>query len=177
MKKQYKNQPGQAKKTEPIPSVNLQEKKPSFGTTFLKKYWPFLLIAASFLMLTTPNLGKFYTTDESVWLFGRVPTYWDALEDGKLENTYICNKPGVTTAIFTGPVYAWQSPNKSLILGTQSTYLFLWRFSQILFVLLVLWLCFYRLQQDYGSWLASVFVGLTAFYPVILGMARVVNPD
>ena len=65
----------------------------------------YLILAISiitFFLFGLFHLGKFETTDEHLWKYGRIKQYWTAIAERDWEKTYINDKPGVTVALVSG---------------------------------------------------------------------------
>jgi len=153
------------------------------------------LSVATFFLFGLFHLGKFETTDEHLWKYGRIKQYWTALADRDWEKTYINDKPGVTVALVSGigllsepaPEANQNLPiDDSEIKGLfekydyQQTELtnFRFRLPILIFSALSLLLFFYlAFKAFYSKWLALFATMLLAFNPIVLGMSQIINPD
>lgn len=134
------------------------------------------------------HLTKYATTDEQFWLYNRIPDYWKALADGKLANTHINDKPGVTLAFTSGlGLLLEPHPENHKISGsdlydqyftryTEKLY-FLFRFPLLFINGLFLFYLFWVVRKLTNNPIALWTTILTGLSPVLLGMSRIINPD
>lgn len=140
------------------------------------------------------HLGKFETTDEHLWKYGRIKQYWKAIENRDWEKTYINDKPGVTVALISGIGLLFEPNPENQYLpieNTSETKLFerydiekterinfLFRFPILFFSALSLLAFFYLTKKAFNdSWLALVTTILIATNPILLGISQIINPD
>ncbi len=141
------------------------------------------------------HLGKFETTDEHLWKYGRIKQYWTALAKQNWQKTYINDKPGVTVALISGiGLLSEQDPKVNQYLADdsgiekglfekynyQQTEItnFRFRLPILIFASLSLLLFFYLAWQAFSSkWIALFSTILIATNPILLGMSQIINPD
>ena len=155
-----------------------------------KKWTIFLVLLAVLginLALGLPRLARFSAVDEPYWTFARIPKFWTAVGEQKWRSTNINDKPGIITAIITGPGL-WAIDPMTIKSGlsdpkTQDTMNKVlkvyssFRLPNYLFTLIGLLLIFFfarKLLGDRTALIAAILVGLS---PIILGMSLIINPD
>jgi hypothetical protein len=134
------------------------------------------LVALFFLGFGLERLGKFITTDETVWLHVRIPQYWQALLSGDFAKTTISRNPGITHSLLAGITeFFIHLENYNPL--TIETYLFWWRMPGLAFNGLSLFVIYHFLRKLTDKDHALLITGLIAFTPVILGMSKIPNSD
>jgi len=134
------------------------------------------------------HLTKFETTDEHLWKYDRIGSYWEGLRDKDWEKTYINDKPGVTIALFSGIGLLFEpEPEKYrikdkffTIFNTNKTERvnFVFRFPILLLATLSLPLFFWLIRKAFDSdWLALFSVIFIALNPILVGITQIINPD
>lgn len=149
----------------------------------------------SFFIFGLFHLGKFETTDEHLWKYGRIGQYWDALAEKDWKKTYINDKPGVTVALISGiGLISEPDPDANQYLidtsGSQTGLFekydyqqteitnFRFRLPILIFASLSLLLFFYLALKAFSSkWIALFSTMLAATNPILLGMSQIINPD
>ncbi|EKE11937.1 MAG: hypothetical protein ACD_14C00064G0002 [uncultured bacterium] len=158
--------------------------------------YSFLLVSAlSFFAFGLFHLGKFETTDEHLWKYGRIKQYWQAIEEKNWEKTYINDKPGVTVALVSGfGLLSYPDPEKMQLAAisendpkgifekydtTQIEKINIaFRLPILIFMTLCLFLFFALARKTFdSSWIALFSTMLVAFNPILLGMSQIINPD
>ena len=135
------------------------------------------------------NLGKFAAVDEPLWLFQRIPLFWQNVENMNWKSAKVSDKPGLTVAAVSGigllsennpqqhkKEYTGTGKTEKNIEGAEKLNL-IFRTPLFLFVLLLLPLFYFILKNYVGksaALLAFVFLGLS---PIIIGNSQIVNPD
>jgi hypothetical protein len=133
------------------------------------------------------RIDKFAGVDEPLWLFERIPNYWNGWQTQKLEETFVSDKPGVTVSILSGigllktdPNFYesinWEGriykPNQSIENLYNS-----FRFPIALFASLSLFLFYFFLEKIFTKNQALVSFIFLGFSPILIGMNRIINPD
>ncbi|HMN19548.1 MAG TPA: phospholipid carrier-dependent glycosyltransferase [Candidatus Moranbacteria bacterium] len=155
---------------------------------------PLFLSAAIFFSFGLYHLGKFETTDEHLWKYGRIKQYWTALAEQDWQKTYINDKPGVTVALFSGigllfensPENTQMAPGADTKGGLFEIYdnskservNIYFRFPVLAISTLSLFLFYWILKHSFASKrTALVATLLVATNPILLGISQIVNPD
>lgn len=134
------------------------------------------------------HIGKFITADEHLWIYNRIPQYWNALSTQNWEKTYVHEKPGITLSIISGTsLLKYPSPstysrdNQANKTGTTlplEKMLALFRIPILifngLFSFFFFWILFKITRK---KWLALWSVILILLSPTLLGMSQIVNAD
>lgn len=154
----------------------------------------FILSLITFAGFGFFHLGQFETTDEHLWKYDRIGSYWKAVQSGAWADTYINDKPGITVALISGlGLLEEPTPKKSerRDLPTGEANLFeayntqqtektniAFRLPILLFTLLALCLMFFLLTTLFSSQWIALFITLFITYnPLLLGIAQIINPD
>ncbi len=153
---------------------------------------PFLAILALLVVINlgfgTYRIAQFAAVDEALWTFGgRISKYWTNIADRDWNGTRVSDKPGVTVSIISGTGLLFETPkNYKPIKWEGSTYHpkndiqklnFALRFPILLFTVLMLPVFYFFLERLLGSKKALVSTILIGTSPILLGMARIINPD
>lgn len=161
-----------------------------------KKYLPYLVLfclTSTFIGFGLQHLGKFHTADEDLWFAnpttGRIHTYWDALLSGDWERTRINDKPGITTAIISGPGLLFDTNPDAKVIQKGSYYrisdpvineqtAFFFRLPMLLtnmgLIIALFFLTRYVTRNEILSLAFAIFLFLS---PTLLGISQIVNPD
>lgn len=173
-------------------ALSFQKKRPHA----IKKAGLFAVVFLVYFYFSFFHLTKFITSDESIWwIYDRVPKYWNSLLAGKLEGTYINDKPGVSLALISGIGYNLNRESfqekVTQRLGTPNVYkrvekqdlnieknLLALRLPLIffngLFALFLFWLI-KKITDDY--WVSFWSFNFILLSPILLGMSQIINPD
>lgn len=133
------------------------------------------------------NIEKFAAVDEPLWLFGRIESYWQSLENHNLAGTLVSDKPGITVSIISGlgllqadphryEAKNWEGRFYKPTQDIQNLYL-AFRLPLFIFASLCLFLFYFFIERFAGRQTAVfslIFIGLS---PVLLGISRIINPD
>lgn len=155
---------------------------------------PLFLSAAVFFSFGLYHLGKFETTDEHLWKYGRIKQYWTALAEKNWDKTYINDKPGVTVALFSGagllfegaPEQTQTRPGSDTQGGLFEIYdhtraekiNIYFRLPVLLVSVLSLFVFFWVLKNAFDSpKKALIATLLIATNPILLGISQIINPD
>ena len=143
-----------------------------------------------FSILGFQNLGKFVTTDEQFWIYERIPEYWKGILEKKFKKTYINDKPGVSLAIISGTGLLFENnPEKNhKISGNETLDEYkieytekinnYFRIPLVAATIILLFYIFWIIKKLFrNEWIALWSVILIAFFPILLGISRVINPD
>lgn len=149
----------------------------------------FFVIVVSSFYFGFSRLKNFSGVDEPYWSYGRVPTFWTAVQKHKWKNTNICDKPGVPLAIVSGAGLPFIDANpkslKSLRyepktpeqIQTIRDIYFKLRFPVFLFTLAMLPVFYWLIKKLLGKRTARfslLFIGLS---PILLGISLIINSD
>lgn len=147
-----------------------------------------LTILVSGLYFGLPRLKTFTGTDETLWSYDRIPTFWNNIGRQRWKGTKINDKPGITLAILSGVSLpfipnpkesrdlAYQAKTPEQLHTINNLYFYL-RLPVFLFFLAVLPLFYWLIRKLLGENVArfsAIFIGLS---PIILGISLVLNPD
>ena len=134
------------------------------------------------------RIRHFTGGDESLWSYGRVPGFWNAVATHNWKKTKISDKPGITVALISGlglPFIPDPRPYESLIYASktpeqlkeiENIYFFL-RLPILIFSLAslaVFFLFIKKLLNERVALLATVLIGLS---PILVGMSIYINSD
>lgn len=147
-----------------------------------------LLVFALNLSFGTYHIQKFAAVDEPLWLFGRIPKYWEGLLKGNFNNTLVSDKPGITVSILSGTGLFWEDPSRyepiiwqgKFIPGVKNDYenlFFHFRIPLFLFSSLSLFAFYFFLKKIFDQKTAVfsvIFIGLS---PILIGISTIINPD
>lgn len=154
-----------------------------------------LVSIATFLSFGLYHLGKFETTDEHLWKYDRIGTYWNALREKDWVHTYINDKPGITVALVSGiGLLSEPHPENNEYLtdttiDTQRLYEkydstqteitnFRFRLPVLIFSATALCAFFYLTYVAFKSlWIALFTTLFIATNPILLGISQIINPD
>lgn len=135
-----------------------------------------------FFGFASHHLGQFAAVDEALWLYGRIPKYWTAIEELQFAKTNISDKPGITVALTSGAALlseanplAWKTVegwNKGI-----EGFFFLFRFPIVLLATILLPLFYFLLERIGGRTRALFAYTLITLSPTTLGMTKIINPD
>jgi 4-amino-4-deoxy-L-arabinose transferase-like glycosyltransferase len=134
------------------------------------------------------NLGNFAAVDEPLWLYGRIGKYFNNLADGELEKTAVSDKPGITVSIISGVGLLFEDPKTFKIqkfqgeihntnADTINHLFFVFRLPILVFLALFLFFLFWLTQKTLGAPIALINQSLLATAPILVGMAKIINPD
>ena len=136
-----------------------------------------VMVTSCFLGFGIYHLGKFFITDEIVWLYKRYPMYWNGLvsgEWGRFEN--FGAQSGILQILLSG----WTFFAKDIRAHDYSNFeflLFTWRLPLLIFNYLLLFLIFDRVYRLWGNRTAIAAVVLICFYPFLVGISQIFNKD
>lgn len=149
----------------------------------------FLVAATVFLYLlfSTYNIGKFAAVDEPLWTFKRIPSYWESIVKEDWEQTLISDKPGITVAILSGIGLIGEDPQKYDSIMWEGRVLtrdveiekmnVAFRLPIAVFVGLLLPLFYFLVAKILKKRVAQYSLILVGLSPILLGNARIINPD
>ncbi|NTW27674.1 MAG: hypothetical protein HGA36_05085 [Candidatus Moranbacteria bacterium] len=149
----------------------------------------FLTIITSSFYFGFARLENFSGVDEPYWSYGRVPNFWNAIEEMKWKATNICDKPGITIASVSGAglllmdenpkdfqKFRFQPKSPEVLQQIQNIYFNL-RLPVFLFTLLILPLFYFLIKKLLGRTTARFAVIFIGFSPVLLGISLIINSD
>jgi len=126
------------------------------------------------------NIQKAAFVDEPLWLYNRIPKFWQNITEKDWNGTRRSDKPGVTLMAVSGigllkinnpAEYKEDSPEKM-----ESLY-FAFRLPILIFTVLMIPLFYFFLRKLLGesiSLISTAFIGLS---PILVGMNKIINPD
>lgn len=141
-----------------------------------------VLLTGIFAFAGASRLGQFVAVDEALWLYGRIPKYWNAIGDLELKRTAISDKPGITVAIASGvAMVKYEHPvlfdkTKGIDKGIEE-FFFAFRLPIVLVAALFLPLFYFLIERLLGRTRALFSYSFIALSPVTLGMTKIINPD
>lgn len=160
-------------------------------TDYLKKYSISAVLASViflYFFFGIQHIGKFVTADEHYWVYERIPQYWNAIEQGKWQKTFINDKPGVTLALVSGIAlfsephpenHFYENYDRTLVYDVSHTKALYSAFRlPILFVnaLLLIYL-FWIISRLTNKFIALWTIVFAALSPILLGISQIINPD
>lgn len=159
-------------------------RSPRRGLLAMTKKSGFIWLAILLIMLLHFSFGAYMLeqqaiVDEGFWLENRIVKYWGNIGDMEFAKTTPSDKPGVTVAALSGLGLTVANPTIfEIVKGDALEFmLFAMRLPILLFATLTLPLWFLLLRNLIGrrsALFATLFIGLS---PILLGMARIINPD
>ena len=129
-----------------------------------------------FLAFGLNHLGEFLNRDEPLWLYERVPKYYNAWADWDLSRTYVNDKPGVLPAILAGTINLF-SPYSEYDHQNFHQYLFWWRLPILVFNGAMLFFVFFLIRKLLNYRAAWLIVGALCLTPQLIAYSQMVNPD
>jgi 4-amino-4-deoxy-L-arabinose transferase-like glycosyltransferase len=133
------------------------------------------------------RLAQFGAVDEPLWTFGRIQRFWTNFAEHDWNGTRISDKPGITVAVISGAGLLFENPKEykpvKVSGGTEHSLKdierlnFALRFPILLFTVLMLPVFYFFLERLLGrekALFSTIFIGTS---PILLGMARIINPD
>lgn len=157
------------------------------GKTFAIVLAIFAIMSVS-LWFGNYNLGKIAVVDEPLWTFDRIPDFWKNVGEKDWYNARVSDKPGLTIAVISGAGLLSEENPKSFknmpwvnnkILSENAIVKFnrAFRFPIWLFVVLMLPIIFVLLKKLVGQVSALLAISFIGLSPIIIGNARIINPD
>ncbi|NTW14897.1 MAG: phospholipid carrier-dependent glycosyltransferase [Candidatus Moranbacteria bacterium] len=160
--------------------------EPSVAGWIRKQGWKRLLavavLSAVFCVTALRDLGRFAAVDEALWLYGRIPKYWNALGSFEPSKTSISDKPGISVALATGPsLLAVPDPVEWKDYQGESHdiawFFFVFRLPIVVLATILLPLFYYVLERLVRKTEAMFAFAFIALSPVTIGMTKIINPD
>ena len=149
----------------------------------LKRSHLIMLIITSclYLYFGIDHLGKAFYVDEKLWIYDRIETYWDNIITGDWYNTRPSDKPGVTTALVSGPGLLFFDPstfNEGTLHKDQLEQMFFaLRFPLLISIFFCILITFFCARKVITAEAALLFFVFLCLSPLLLGIARMINPD
>lgn len=136
------------------------------------------------LLFGSYHIAKFAAVDEPLWTFDRIPSFWKNVGGRYWYGTRVSDKPGLTVVAISGIGLLWENPNeyrdllpKDKVSKNIEKLNFALRFPLFLFVVLSLPFIYFFLERLLGRNTALPTLILIGLSPVLIGMARIINPD
>lgn len=127
------------------------------------------------------NLGNAFYVDERLWVYDRIENYWDNIIERDWINTRPSDKPGITTALVTGPGLMTHDPSDfkkgKLHKDLLPDMFFALRAPQVCVILCMIIGAFFLARRIIGTRTALLFTIFLALSPLLLGISRIINPD
>ncbi|MDO8241143.1 MAG: glycosyltransferase family 39 protein [Candidatus Moranbacteria bacterium] len=152
-----------------------------------------IAIAIFSIMLTSLlfgnyHIGKMAIVDEPLWTFDRIPDFWKNVGERDWYNSRVSDKPGLTVAMLSGtglffeknPQYFENMPwvnNEIISEKAIENFNYAFRFPIWLFVILSLPIFYLLLKKLIGQSSALLSISFIGLSPIMLGNARIINPD
>ncbi len=120
--------------------------------------------------------------DEALWVYDRIPRFWQNLDKHNWKRTRRSDKPGVTVMYISG-IGLLNKENlincKTFCPDTQKLEIMLRNLRTPIFLCFTLFipLLFFLLNKLFQQKIALLSTTLVALSPILLGMSRIVNPD
>ena len=168
---------GYHKKYQPSKNITKKEKRCTKKIAFALV----LIATAIHLFFGLKNIGKAAYVDERLWIYDRIEQYWDNIIEKDWKNTRPSDKPGVTTALITGPGLLFFDPtdfNEGSTHKEQIESLFMsLRIPQFLVIALFSFFTFFFIKKLLNTQIATLTTIFIMLSPIILGISRIINPD
>ena len=140
-----------------------------------------IITSCVYLYFGIDHLGKAFYVDEKLWIYDRIETYWDNVITGDWYNTRPSDKPGVTTAILSGPGLLFFDPSTFNEGATHKDQLeqmfFALRFPLLISIFIFILITFFCARKVIPTEAALLFFVFLCLSPLLLGIARMINPD
>lgn len=145
------------------------------------------LITLTYLGFGLHGIQNFAAVDEPLWTYDRIPNFWKDISQRDWYHASVSDKPGVTVAYLSGiglmevnpkeyrekywnnPV--WQTTHDIRDMN------FPLRAPILVFTALMLPLFYFLIERSLGRMTALIATALIGTQPILLGMARIINPD
>lgn len=145
------------------------------------------LLTLLFLGFGSYHLTQYAAVDEPLWLDGRIHRYWKNIGERDWDGTNISDKPGITVALATGIGTLFKSSMEyrtthfngevfNLREGVEEYY-FAFRFPELVVITLFLPLFYFFSERLFGRRTALFIYAFLATSPVLIGIAKIINPD
>ncbi len=151
-----------------------------------KRFYPYALFIISIatvihLFFGLKDIGTEAYVDERLWVYDRIEQYWDNVLEHDWKNTRPSDKPGITTAIATGPGLLFFDPS-DFAKGTEHKERIVSLFTALrtpqFLLITILSLCVFPLVQRLLNTHVAVYVTVFILLsPLLMGMSRIINPD
>ena len=135
------------------------------------------------------GIGRMAVVDEPLWTFDRTPNFWRDVLEKDWRGARVSDKPGLTTAAISGfgllfeknpkqfKNIKWQEETYNANAGEMESFNMKFRLPLFLFTVLMLPFFYWLLKVIFGkipALFSVIFIGLS---PIIIGNARIINPD
>ena len=139
------------------------------------------IITMIHLFFGLSHLGKAAYVDEKLWIYDRIEKYWDNVIAHDWINTRPSDKPGITTALVSGPGLLFFDPtefregseNKDQI----EDLFFTFRLPIFLMITILTIYATILVKKLYTIKFALIFYTLISLSPLLIGISRIINPD
>lgn len=146
--------------------------------------WQWALLGAVMIIYSWfafHHLGNAFYVDEKLWVYERIENYWDNLRERDWLNTRPSDKPGITTALVTGPGLLFHDPSDfkkgKLHKELLPDMFFALRAPQVIAILLMIIAAFFLTRHIIGTRTALMYSIFLTLSPLLLGISRIINPD
>lgn len=146
-----------------------------------------LIVTGMFFVFGLSRLTQYAAVDEPLWIDGRIAKYWKNIGERDWQGTNVSDKPGITVALISGVGTLFKSTTEyrtehyqGEVLNLRNnveSYYFAFRFPQLLFITLLLPLFYFFLERLLGKRNALFSFVFIALSPILIGMAKIINPD
>lgn len=148
----------------------------------------FLVVLVIYFSFGFHHIGKFITADEHLWVYDRIPQYWDAISKQNWKKTYVHEKPGITLSIISGTaLLKYPNPsnylkeNRASVTGSTKpleNMLSAFRVPILIFnaffSFFFFWILFKITKKRWVALWSSILILLS---PILLGASQIVNAD
>ena len=146
-----------------------------------------VFVTGLFFAFGLSRLTQYAAVDEPLWFDGRIAKYWKNIGERDWKGTSISDKPGITVALAAGPGLWFKSTKDYRTVHLQGevislrndveSFYFAYRFPLLLCITLLLPLFYFFLERLVGRRHALFSYVFIATSPVLVGMAKIINPD
>lgn len=162
---------------------NILSKKTALAIAF------FLFAYVLYFSFGFYHLSKFITADEHLWLYKRIPKYWNSLAAGGFKGTRINDKPGVTVALISGVGMLWEKNPEKFDSGDyfrpdetrrekMEKMLLKFRLPVLIFNGFFALYFYWIIKKITGNhWFSLLLFSLILLSPILLGISQIINPD
>lgn len=148
-----------------------------------------LFFTGLFCSFATYKLGQYAAVDEPLWLYGRIPKFWNNVQEREWQKTDVSDKPGITVAITSGVGLLRYDPRHfddnrregevfvEKNVAEMESFFFTFRFPIVVLVTILLLGVYFLLERLLGKETALVSYASLTTSPILIGIAKIINPD
>ena len=142
-----------------------------------------VLLAFSFFLIGSRDIGQFAAVDEPLWVHGRIGNFWKNISDRDWSDTAVSDKPGITVALVSGigllkeDPQAYKPPTSKRAIKDVAPLNAAMRLPLLALASLAIIFFYFATERFAGKKTALLATATMTFSPILIGMSRIVNPD